>query len=111
MSIFRYGIAQYSGETAEVRHRLAVSIMNSMRSVRGFIRGRMSNEDVLADLNQVEPEQLVLRETVKFIHGVVYRKSPAGLFNLIKLPTWREHGEIRARHFPSRMKFQRNMFD
>ena len=80
MSIYRYGIAQYTGETQKVRNRVRVSIMNSLRSIRGFKRGHNSNEEVLDDLGQDDPDQLILREAVKFIHGIIHRKSPLDLF-------------------------------
>ena len=71
MSVYRYGITQYLGETVEVKNKLMVSIMNSMRSLRGYKRGQMSNEKVLNDLGQTDPEQQLLRESVKFIHGIM----------------------------------------
>ena len=106
MSVYRYGIAQYLGETVEVKNRLIVAMMNSMRSLRGYRRGQMSNEKVLTNLGQNEPEQQILRESVKFIHGIMHRKKPTGLYDLIKLPTWREFWDIGPEHFPQKMKFQ-----
>ena len=71
MSLFKYGISQYLGANVDVKNRLTTSMMNIWRITRGYIPHRMSNEDVLEDLKQEHPSQIILKESTKLIHKVI----------------------------------------
>ena len=76
LSLYQYGIEQYVGETEAIKQKLHSSMMTTFRKIRGFVRYREANVSVLNHLKLVEPAQLILRATVKFIHKVVYTGMP-----------------------------------
>ena len=109
MSTFRYGIAQYAGETIHTKSRLHNSIMRCMRVFRGYNRTKNSNNDVLTDMKIEDPRQIVLKDAVKYVHRIVHSCQPSSIFNLLRKPTWRQEGDITMRHSPLTTKTKRNV--
>ena len=56
--------------------------------MRGFIKNRMSNKQVLKDLSMESPNQMILKENIKFTHKIISTKQPKNIWKLIKKPTW-----------------------
>ena len=103
LSLFKYGIEQYLGETEVVKQRLHTSIMEIFRRVRGFIRNRESNHCIAEDLGVELPNQMLLKHSVKFIHKAAYTGLPLQITELMRLPTWRKEGD-NACIFPSKVE-------
>ena len=85
--------------------------MKICRTVRGFKKNRESNEEVLKDLNLETPEQMIRKDLAKFMQKIVFSKKPRLMNQLIKMPTWREKGDLLPKYFPRKTKFKRNMIN
>ena len=111
LSLFNYGMEQYLGEVEKLKQRLHSSMMQVFRKVRGFSRYREANNQVVEDLGVELPIQLLLKNSVKFIHKVAYTNKPEQITKLMRLPTWRKEGNISPTYFPKKTKFQRNFIN
>ena len=78
---------------------------------RGYKPYRNSNENVLSDLKQDAPMQVILKDSVKLLYKIIKTRQPLDLFNLIRLPTWRKDSEISLQYAPYTGKFQKNMIN
>ena len=108
LSLFQYGIEQYCGEVGSIKQKLHTAIMSASRRIRGFRYQRETNASVLEDLNMEEPNQIVLKATLRYIHKVVFTRTPREVKQLIKTPRYRSTGDIKPVHFPRTAKFARN---
>ena len=71
----------------------------------------MANKQVLKDSNMESPNQMILKENIKFTHKIISTKQPKNIWKLIKKPTWREAGELRPIYNPKKQKLSKNLID
>merc|ERR1712240_90314 len=57
--------------------------MKCTRYILGYISYKMSTTYIMKELNMLTIHNMIVKETILFIHKVLYNNSPSVLYNLI----------------------------
>merc|ERR1712115_342707 len=82
ISIFRYCSPILIDSEVKMIDKLQTLIMKCTRPILGIKSFKMSTLQIMTELKILTVHQLVMRESIQFIHKVLINKSPSVIFNL-----------------------------
>merc|ERR1712120_114378 len=66
----------------KILDKLQTLLMKCTRPILGFESFKLSTLQIMAELRIQTVHQMIMRETIQFIHKVLVRKAPGVIFNL-----------------------------
>merc|ERR1712121_337682 len=82
ISIFRYCSPILIDREVKMLDRLQTLLMKCTRPILGIKSFKMSTLQIMAKLKILTVHQLVMKESIQFIHKILTNKSPGVIFNL-----------------------------
>ena len=82
ISIFRYCSPILIDSEVKMLDKLQTLLMKCTRPILGISSFKMSTLQIMAELRILTVHQLVMKESIQFIHKVLINKSPGVIFNL-----------------------------
>ena len=83
LSIFRYCSPILIDSEVKMLAKLQTLLMKCTRPILGIKSFKMSTMAIMNDLKILTVQQMVIRESIQFIHKVIFNKSPSVIFNLL----------------------------
>ena len=72
---------------------------------------KVSNTNINKQLGLEEPIQILRKETIKFMHKIIFTSQHERLSNLIKRPRYRDEIGVSLCYYPRTDKFTRNLIN
>merc|ERR1712115_318821 len=82
ISIFRYCSPILIDSEVKMIEKLQTLIMKCTRPILGIKSFKMSTMEIMSELKVLTVQQMVMKESIKFIHKILINKSPGIIFNL-----------------------------
>ena len=83
ISVFRYCCPLLIDSNINLIAKLQTLLMKCTRYILGFMSYKMSTMKIMAELNMVTIHHLIIKETIQFIHKIIYNNSPSSITKLI----------------------------
>ena len=94
VSIFRYCCPLLINSNINMINQLQTILMKCTRHILGFISFKMSTIAIMKELKMVTIHQLLVKESILFIHKVNFNESPNSIFNFLSYSS-NKKGNIR----------------
>ena len=82
LSVIRYCSPLLVDSEAKLIDKLQTLLMKCTRPILGFKSYKLSTLQIMSDLRIQTVHQLIVKESIQFIHKVLTRKSPAVIYDL-----------------------------
>merc|ERR1712240_606728 len=82
ISIIRYCSPILIDSEVKILDKLQTQLMKCARPILGFTSFKMSTLQIMAELRILTVQQMVMKESIQYIHKVLINKSPGVIFNL-----------------------------
>ena len=82
VSIFRYCSPISNDSDVKMMDKLQTLLMKCTRPILGIKSFKMSTLQIMTELRIMTVQQLVMKESIQFIHKILNNKSPGIIFNL-----------------------------
>merc|ERR1711954_532362 len=82
LSVIRYCSPLLVDRDAKLIDKLQTLLMKCTRPILGFQSFKMSTLQIMSELRIQTVHQMIVRESIQFIHKVLSKKSPGVIFNL-----------------------------
>merc|ERR1712120_29974 len=82
LSVIRYCSPLLIDSDVKMIDKLQTLLMKCTRPILGFASFKLSTLQIMAELRIQTVHQMIMRESIQFIHKVLSRKSPGVIFNL-----------------------------
>merc|ERR1712115_724306 len=82
VSIFRYCSPIFIDSDVKMMDKLQTLLIKCTRPILGIKSFKMSTLQIMTELRILTVHQLVIKESIQFIHKVLIKKSPGVIFNL-----------------------------
>merc|ERR1712177_186009 len=82
ISVIRYCSPILIDSEVKVLDKLQTQLMKCTRPVLGFSSLKMSTLQIMSELRILTVHQMMVRDSIMFIHKVLTKKTPGGIFNL-----------------------------
>jgi len=82
ISIIRYCSPILIDSEVKMLDKLQTQLMKCTRPILGISSFKMSTLQIMAELRILTVHQMVMKESIQFIHKVLINKSPGVIFNL-----------------------------
>merc|ERR1712002_478183 len=102
ISIIRYCSPILIDSEVKILDKLQTQLMKCTRPLLGISSFKMSTLQIMAELRILTVHQMVMKESIQYIHKVLTNKSPGVIFNLLcqsncKMDNIREVRKIRVK--------------
>ena len=95
ISIIRYCSPILIDSEVKMLDRLQTLLMKFTRPILGISSFKMSTLQIMAELRILTVHQMVVKESIQFIHKVLIKKSPGIIFNLFSQSNMDNIREVR----------------
>ena len=82
ISVFQYCAPLLVDSKNEMVSKLQTLLMKCTRMVLGFSSYKMSTIQIMSELNLITIHHLIVKETILFIHKILFNEKPEGIFRL-----------------------------
>ena len=82
ISIIRYCSPILIDSEVKILEKLQTQLMKCTRPILGFSSFKMSTLQIMSELKTLTVHQMVIKESIQYIHKVITNKSPEVIFNL-----------------------------
>ena len=83
ISVFRYCCPLLIDSNINLIAKLQTLLMKCTGYILGFKSYKMLTMKIMAELNMVTIHHLIIKETIQFIHKIIYNNSPSSITKLI----------------------------
>ena len=95
LSIFRYCSPILIDSEVKMLDKLQTLLMKCTRPILGIKSFKMSTLQIMAELKILTVHQLVMKESIQFIHKILTNKSPGVIFKLFSQSKMENIREVR----------------
>merc|ERR1712175_28152 len=95
ISIIRYCSPILIDSEVKILDKLQTLLMKCTRPILGITSFKMSTLQIMAELRILTFHQMIMKESIQFIHKVCSRKSPGVIFNLVSQSNMDNIREVR----------------
>merc|ERR1712115_334573 len=113
ISIIRYCSPILIDSDVKMIDKLQTLLMKCTRPILGFASYKLSTLQIMAELRIQTVHQMIIRETIQFIHKVLIRKAPGVIFNLFtqsNLPNVRGVRKFRVKNVHKSNRVTNSLF-
>ena len=83
ISVFRYGCPLLINSNQKLISKLQTLLMKCTRHILGFNSYKMSTIAIIKELKFLTIQHLIVKESILFIHRVLFNQLPVSIFNLV----------------------------
>merc|ERR1712002_319957 len=108
ISIFRYCSPILIDSEVKMLDKLQTLLMKCTRPILGIKSFKMSTLQIMAEVKILTVQQMVMKESIQFIHKILCNKSPSVIFNLFSQSNYNKDNTREVRKFQVKITHKAN---